>query len=850
MGRYEYRFAKKIYRSNKKRNVIVITTLALAIALCTMLIYFLRCMEQYKTIENRKRFGTEAEAEYMGYGYEDYRLLQESNAFEDLAYGASFPISMNVRGKTVSVSLCFYEPKAAEWGFAGLLSGSWPRGPEEIVVSQAFCDNVEAVSVGEELRLDDLTGTFKVCGISKSEENMVFYSEEKWIEKGYGDSVKGIIYVRFSDMTDAESRLHTAEQQVFDAENDHWIINSAYLAETEAGVSLNTIVILFVFSIILFFFVYSVYYFALIRDIRLYSSLRLLGMVKGQLQSIVKYQAFRQFFTGVPIGIVISLAFSYGIRMWIHWKTEWNIAVYPQMTDYLIAICVLLLAVLAGMSGPIRMMSRMSGIQAYRYQTVKKITRKGHRARKFSVRLMALRNIRRNWKRSALVGICMVLVLMVFVVNRNLMKSIFRYDDYLYESAYDFVVAANLRLFDLSKCQGIEQPKNQYEFIDRLGWGYNDKMISVDQVDKEMARELGTQCADDEVTYYFSLEAAIDDEVYEDRVKEAIANQVLEEGQEGFFQFALDYFGFLPQQQYYVDYSELEKCDLVEGSLDRELFETGRYAVLIYDEDLESDTLYHVGDEMVVGKYDFMDVTSKKKSYQDEKGNPPDRTLRNSRRKVEVMAVVKNPPQMYFVTGNNACFLPVSYADVWNDEKIMLFGITIDSTDMERTENAVRSAIGVPNPGEEYYTSYLSDATKEKQKQDDIFLYKVLCGGVGGALCIIAFMNLFNNTMLGLIERRQEFSTLHAIGMTRTQLVRMIRIENGMIMGVGGALGYGIGMLLSRRYMIAAYGERIGFTDYISYTWWPGLLLVGVIVLLSSVYPNRRTMLDRNQKNQ
>ena len=598
--------------------------------------------------------------------------------------------------------------------------------------------------------------------------------------------------------------------------------------------------VFFVVAIIIFLLVYSVYYFAMVKDLKLFARLRLLGMRKKQVENIAKLQALWQFAAAAFGGVAISLGLSFVMRFWMQSRLpEMGWDKLPQPTDYLLGITVIALAMWAGVGGPIRMMSRLSGIQAYRYDGTKIRGNLSHRPHRFSATMMALRNIRRTWKRCVLVAICSMLVMAIFVMNSNLYESIGAYTNHLYETEYDFLVVREDTLLQMSDYEGIEQIEDM-EVMDRLGWTLDMYGECTMKLDKEMGREIAARSKADEVIYYFSGDVAIDQPAYLGRIEDAVNRGVFSCTQErDLYQLGLDTVGFVPQQQYYVDFAELEKCTVVEGTLDRRRFEAGGYAVVIWDELLESEPLYHAGDKMPVGRYDhgamFDEVWWSESPEQKQQAL---QSLSDSIQEVEVMAVVRDVPSMYPVTGNNACFLPVNFTDVWTDDNIMLYGLTMEAKDVGVTEAALKKVM--PKYEKEEVT-YLSEAAKAKKRRENTLFLKVVFGVIDAIVFAMGAMNLLNNCVLGLLERREEYTTLHAIGMTKRDLLAMIHRENAIIVGTGAVIGYVIGLAASRSYVLWSYSGYVGFEEYVRVSFWPGIVLGLVLMLMSCLYPRRKT---------
>lgn len=62
---------------------------------------------------------------------------------------------------------------------------------------------------------------------------------------------------------------------------------------------------------------------------------------------------------------------------------------------------------------------------------------------------------------------------------------------------------------------------------------------------------------------------------------------------------------------------------------------------------------------------------------------------------------------------------------------------------------------------------------------------------------IISLFGIINTLALSITERTREIGVLRALGMTRTQLRRMIRLESEIIALIGAVIGIAVGLLLA-----------------------------------------------------
>lgn len=126
-------------------------------------------------------------------------------------------------------------------------------------------------------------------------------------------------------------------------------------------------------------------------------------------------------------------------------------------------------------------------------------------------------------------------------------------------------------------------------------------------------------------------------------------------------------------------------------------------------------------------------------------------------------------------------------------------------------------------------------------------VFDFLIGAVNALLgmsVVIALVGIVNTMTLAIFERRHELGMVRALGMTRSQVAAMIRLEAVLMGLLGTVIGVAAGVLLSWVVISSIGEESIG----LNFNWARvGLImLVGVSVgVLASILPTRRaTRLD------
>jgi putative ABC transport system permease protein len=155
------------------------------------------------------------------------------------------------------------------------------------------------------------------------------------------------------------------------------------------------------------------------------------------------------------------------------------------------------------------------------------------------------------------------------------------------------------------------------------------------------------------------------------------------------------------------------------------------------------------------------------------------------------------------------------------------------------SESAVRADIdkvlaGVPTVTLKNQQEFID----EQRAQINIFLYIIYA--LLGLAIIIAIMGIVNTLALSVIERTREVGLLRAVGMSRRQLKRMVRLESVVIALLGTVLGVVLGIAFG---IVVQRALRDDGIDVLSIPW--GQLLIFVVAavifgILAAALPARR----------
>jgi putative ABC transport system permease protein len=139
---------------------------------------------------------------------------------------------------------------------------------------------------------------------------------------------------------------------------------------------------------------------------------------------------------------------------------------------------------------------------------------------------------------------------------------------------------------------------------------------------------------------------------------------------------------------------------------------------------------------------------------------------------------------------------------------------------------------------------FVYDVADLKQLADTTMDNTLMLLNVQVALAIvIGFFGIVNTLLISVMSRTREIGLLRAVGMTSSQVARMILIESFVMAGVGALLGIGLG-LAGARWPLAFHVEQVsGYWLPLYVPWMTIAIAAGASVLIgivASLLPSRR----------
>lgn len=736
------RLSLKSLGASKKRNIITIIAIALTTLLFTTLFSVFLSLRNTFALQICKDFGDKS--------YAIVSINDDSQAEELKAVSGVINVGVDyLFGVTPDdLSIGYLDNQSMKNHFSDVIEGDAPSSPDEISMSRnALINYGSDLDVGDTITVDyevlSLSGTipvsdtFKISGILDDDSRVIAVSEgymkDTIASLGEDPSVymKADFDLKFRTVSGAyavASALGINEESI--------VINPVFSPEMDP-LGAEAYIFIAVFMLLIFFtgflIIYNIFQITVGSRIREYGLLKTIGVTSRQIRKIVRKEALFLCLTGVPLGLVAGYLIGDSMVPFLLRQTIYKNIEHVSGANIFIflgAALVSVLTVFISTSIPSRKASKVSPVDALRYNDAK-VSRRKRTKDKAGITSMAFAGLGRNKVRTSLVVISISLaivlfdVLCIFVNNLDLNSYLQDYSDMM-----DFTVATedyfSLDFSSYLTPAEVEQFKANID-SDHYGCAYDTNGVTT------------------------------------------------------FLNNNFDYIA----QVVGADTELLSEANVIEGDISP-MYEEGTNAIAVV---ACAEDSYHVGDTVTITHSDvfhYKDPTTGtvyETAYDVPEGvdfYSLEYVLDGEDTQYTICAVLDDYPSSYHPQysfgGNSEQFL-LTYDqinDLTNgDYVIMCF--CADASSSQAAEEAEAYLHDLCEESDRF--EYRSQATLRDDFDDLMGSIKY----VGGIVCIIigaiAVLNFINAVLTGMLSRKHEFALLKAVGMTGSQLKRMVMTE-------------------------------------------------------------------------
>lgn len=676
----------------------------------------------------------------------------------------------NDEGRDLSIALSYYDPTEWEKHYKETIKdieGKYPSDENEIMLSEDALSQLgmKEPKLNMEIPLSyyDKNGqqekNFTLSGWfhSYTGTGMGFVSEAYCKNAGYTMAEDGVLSLSLNKMPDDFYRIQKDVEL-----NENQSFGGAVSMKSSSG-SVIAMVILLVFFIIGsgYLLIYNVLYISISKDTRFYGLMKTLGTTQKQIKSLVKNQAVKFACIGIPIGIVLATAVSFGIVPFVlnegfeQGKSMMDAEVFFHPSIYILSILFSAVTVWIACNAPAKAAAKISPIEALKFQNfAPKKTKSRNSTNGGKLHVMAFHNVFRDKKRAILVfmslfmGITMILGVNGVISSMSAENFIKEYMDYNFE--YNDIQ------FEQPEQLNKEVPQFDEHFVEQI-----KQIDGVENVDIQKTVWAGIDF--DETALEGFMKIQYEDSRYKSKGQ---SYEQMIEALKGYAD-AGDYGCYittLPDDRVLEEYN----AEHSDTPIDMEAFKRGETAIAGKDTEYNAPNTALVGETLTL----TADSTDGKATdfkiggafYYDDYDNTLSEGI-GRRKDIQIV------PNIIFVS-------EAGMERLTKEPIISAIGVDIKNfNDLERIDSELQ-AINSTLTGSEWQ---LRSSVNQKELFEQMnYSLSLLGNGAAILLIVIGLINFVNVMLTGVVARKNEFAIMESIGTTKKQIMKILTLEGGI----------------------------------------------------------------------
>lgn len=765
------RVEKGMMKANRTRNIFAIVAVALTTFMITTVFSLGINYKENMELTSVRTSGTNA----------NVSLAMPTNAQEkeirDLDYvkmvGTQYMIG-SVAGKNeadrdLAIAMQYYDNTEWEKHYKEAISninGNYPKKENEIMLSEDALSQlgIKKPKLDMEIPLSYVSkdgeqkDTFTLSGWFRSYTGtgMAFLSESYCQEHGYTLQNSGVLSISLDNpkdnFYDIQDDITLNENQTFQGS----------VSMSSSNGSVYAMIILLVFFIIGsgYLLIYNVLYISISRDTRFYGLIKTLGTTEKQIKTLVKRQAVTFACIGIPIGVILAGALSFGIvpiileNAFDSGKSIIDAEMFFHPSIFILSIIFSALTVWISCNAPAKAASKISPIEALRYQnfaSTKTKSRSSTNGGKLHV--MAYHNVFRDKKRAILVfmslfmGITMILGVNGIIGSMKVENFIDKYMDY------------NFEYTDIQ----FEQPEQPNKEVPQFDEQFVEQIKQIDGVKKvDIQKTVWAGIDFDEVALEGFMKIRYEDSRYKTEgqsYQEMVAD--LKE-----YANAGDYGCYITT----LDDKALEEYNAKHPntSIDIEAFNRGETAIA------GMDTEYNAPNTALVGKTLSLTADSSDGKatdflidgsfyFEDYENNLSEGI--GKRKDIHIV------PEIIYVS-------EAGMERLTKTPIISAIGVDIkDMNQVEQIDSELQALNGTLTKQE---WSYKSPIGMMEEYNQVTYSMNLMGNGAAVLLIVIGLINFINVMLTGVVSRKNEFAVMESIGTSKKQIQKILTLEGGI----------------------------------------------------------------------
>ncbi|MBO4636415.1 MAG: FtsX-like permease family protein [Clostridiales bacterium] len=726
--------------ASKKQNIITVFAIILTTVLFTTLFTTFISLRNTLNLQQMKDYGDSSYA-IMAVGDED-----ELESLRGLPGVKDVGVSIELGYTPDKTFVAYCDQTASGFVFSVPSEGHLPSSPDEVVMSRAQLQKIGSdASIGDQVTVDYVvyssdrevlvSDTFTLSGITSDDSHYILVSEDyaRDVISDLSENIGMYLYAHLDFLAGSEFRVYDIAEEL-GLDPRCVLINPAFESSSDPlgpeGIAAVVVLMLLIFFTG-FLIIYNIFQITVANKVRDYGLLKTVGVTSKQIRKIIRKQSAFLCIIGVPIGLIAGYLIGVSMVPVLLRQTVYG-AITPvsgfNILVFLGAAAVSVITVLISSSVPGRKASKVSPIDALRYNEAKVSVSKREKVNA-SIPSMSFANLGRNRMRTFLVVLSISLALVLFDTLCTFIDN-FDMNDYIqsHTPSMDFTVSTPSYFA-----------------------GEHDDYLTLEEVSEISSHIESDHCGIAYMPENFST----------------------------YVDGRIDY----PAQVVGVENELLSEVDIIEGDISS-MYEDGTASVIA-----TANSSLHIGDTVSVtfaSDYHYRDPRTGT-VYESPNDVPQNLDFYDlemipvgGEKEYRVCAITEDYPSSFsplfiFADKSEQLILNEQQIDDLTDGHYSIMCFCADAVSSEAAAEA--EAYLHELAGSSSHFDYTSIETVREDFDQFLGAVKYIGGFLCGIVGIIAVLNFINAILTGIISRKREFALLQAVGMTGRQLRKMLVIE-------------------------------------------------------------------------
>lgn len=788
---------QRTFQKNKGRNLVAVIAILMTTVMFTTLFTLAQSMSKNMVEMTFRQTGYDGQASFKNITAEQFSLIADHPDVAEAGESLVLGLAQNEKLSGRQVEIRWGDDSQARHSFAMPTTGTMPQAANEVALDTLVLDRLgiphelgQTVTLEwrKDMSKDEVTAsTFTLCGFWEGNESI--FASMAWVSRDFADEMIGD---KVADGKSSILGLHTAQVVLHSDRNIEatmeniladtgltgleYGVNLAYSPEMNATAVQESLpmylgmVLVFLAGYLI---IYNIFQISVTADIQFYGKLKTLGTTTKQIKKLIYGQANRLCVLGIPVGLLLGWLLGIVLVPVLMGRIEGGTVVSTSPVIFVGSALFAWLTVTVSCLRPARLAGKVSPMEALRMSDASTTSKKkSKRSRNgASIAGMAWANLGRNKKRTVTV-ICSLTLGLVLLSCFYAKNAAFDMEKYLAE-----LTISDFELSDASS-------ENYVGGYDPQGTTLNADLVAkveglagLEAIGHQYSHQFELTLDDQTIQNIngFYTKEMLDDWASYDPTGPAYVKNATETKKAIGVLLGMDGIPLdtITQEQY-----------LLSGSFDGEKFATGDYVLAIGP----------AIDTAAKDSYAALPVPSVGGSIEIEN------------RTYTVMAVVY--PLLSVDEGayeggvldaySMSFILPTSaFQKQWPENTLRKLYFNVDDENL----SAAQEMIDEYTENVDTSLPVVSRKTMAAQYETETRASAVMGNTISVIIALVGVLNFINSMVTAIVSRKKEFAMIQSVGMTKSQLRKMLIFEGLdyavitlVVSYIASALAVGIGV--------------------------------------------------------